>query len=146
MSELLGHEYGNLDLLNVPLLIHLPGLGGAKTLQTTGGHIDLLPTLLNLLEIQPEPGALIMGQDLINADSGFVALHTYLPKGSFIDDQHIFQMAADGVFEHSSAWDLGSGQPVNLEACRAGHERSLKEIEYSHFVLEHDQVVAPAGD
>ncbi len=146
MSELLGHEYGNLDMLNVPLLIHLPGLGSAETLQTTGGHIDLLPTLLNLLGIQSDPRAMIMGQDLINTDHGFVALHTYLPKGSFIDDQRIFQMAADGVFAHSSAWDISSGEPVNLEACRAGYERSLREIEYSHFVLEYDQVFAPAGD
>ena len=40
------------DMLNIPLLVHIPGLGESKTIHTTCGQIDIMPTILNLMGIE----------------------------------------------------------------------------------------------
>jgi phosphoglycerol transferase MdoB-like AlkP superfamily enzyme len=140
MSEYLGEPYRIDQMMNIPLLIHIPGLGESRTISITGGETDILPTLLNLFGIAKDEHVALMGQDLLNATAGFVAEHTFLAKGSFIDNQRLFRMSSDGVFEHSEAWDIQTGEPVPLTDCRAGYQRALNEINYSHFVMDNDRV------
>ena len=69
MSAFLGKEYNFDEMLNVPLLIHIPGLGEAETVDTVGGQVDILPTIANLMDVdigQP----FVFGQDLLNAEEG----------------------------------------------------------------------------
>jgi len=139
MSGILGHIYTYDESLNVPLIIHLPGSGIIETNITVGGQMDFLPTMLNLMGIK-EKRVKIFGQDLLNANSGFVASQTQMIKGSFIDDYKIFVMSRDGVFEHSKAWDLSSREPVDLELCRDGYERALREIQESEYILANDLI------
>jgi len=139
MSELLGHEYTFDESLNVPLIIHIPGINITETNTIVGGQMDFLPTMLNLLgieEIRPK----LFGQDLLNAENGFVASQTGMIKGSFIDDEKIFVMSRDGVFENSTAWKLGTREPVDLELCRNGYERALREIKKSEYILANDLI------
>lgn len=139
MSGLLGHVYTYDESLNVPLIIHLPGSGINETNITVGGQMDFLPTMLNLLGIK-EKRIKLFGQDLLNAENGFVASQTQMVKGSFIDDYKIFVMSRDGVFEHAKAWDLSSREPVDLELCRDGYERALREIQESEYILANDLI------
>ena len=139
MSGLLGHEYSFDESLNVPLIIHIPGAHMKETNTIVGGQMDFLPTMLNLLgikEIRPK----LFGQDLLNAESGFVASQTNMLKGSFIDDEKIFVMSRDGVFENSSAWKLGTREPVDIELCRNGYERALRDIKKSEYILTNDLI------
>ena len=76
MSAFLGKEYNFDEMLNVPLLIHIPGLGETETVDTVGGQVDILPTIANLMDVdigQP----FVFGQDLLNAEEGFVAQILY---------------------------------------------------------------------
>lgn len=139
MSELLGHEYTFAESLNVPLLIHVPGTDINLTNSRVGGQMDFLPTMLNLLGIK-ENRLKLFGQDLLNAEKGFVASQSSMIKGSFIDDYKIFVMSRDGVFENSNAWYLNSGEPVDLELCRDGYERALREIQESEYILANDLI------
>lgn len=139
MAGLLGHVYTYDESLNVPLIIHLPGSGINETNITVGGQMDFLPTMLNLLGIR-EKRIKLFGQDLLNAESGFVASQTQMIKGSFIDDYKIFVMSRDGVFEHAKAWDLSSREPVDLELCRDGYERALRDIQESEYILANDLI------
>lgn len=139
MSELLDHEYTFDESLNVPLIIHIPGTGVNETNIITGGQLDFLPTMLNLLGIT-ENRLKLFGQDLLNAESGFVASQSNMKKGSFIDDFKIFVMSRDGVFEHSKAWNLSTREPVDLELCRDGYERALREIQQSEYILANDLI------
>lgn len=139
MSELLGHVYTYDESLNVPLIIHLPGSGINETNITVGGQMDFLPTMLNLLGIK-EKRVKLFGQDLLNAESGFVASQTQMIKGSFIDDYKIFVMSRDGIFEHARSWDLSSREPVDPELCRDGYERALREIQESEYILANDLI------
>lgn len=139
MAGLLGHEYTFDESLNVPLIIHIPGSKVNEANITVGGQMDFLPTMLNLLGIK-ETRIKLFGQDLLNAESGFVASQSNMVKGSFIDDYKIFVMSRDGVFEHGKAWDLSSRQPVDLELCRDGYERSIREIKESEYILANDLI------
>jgi len=137
VSNYLGREYRYDDLLNVSLIVHIPGSGVTETISTAGGQVDFFPTMLNLLGIESASQNLI-GQDIINAKKGFTAHQTFLTKGSFIDDEKVFEMSRDGKFENSRAWYIDTGEPVDLELCREGYEMAIREINLSNFILDNN--------
>ena len=137
VKALLGRDYTYNEMLNIPLIVHIPGSGVHETVDTVGGQVDFMPTVLNLMGI-PVNSLVMFGQDLLQADSGFVASQTYLIKGSFIDDHKVFEMARTGIFEDSRAWDRKTGEPVSIDTCREGYERAVSEIAKSTYLLEND--------
>ncbi|WAA10934.1 LTA synthase family protein [Fervidibacillus albus] len=95
METVIGEEVTpvvNADLQQVPLIIHMPGLDG-KTIQTYGGQIDLLPTLLHLLGVDTSE-YVHFGTDLLSEDHNelvafrngdFVSPTVYSADGKFYD-------------------------------------------------------------
>ena len=49
VKAFLGRDYTYNEMLNIPLIIHIPGSGIHETVETTGGQVDFMPTVLNLL-------------------------------------------------------------------------------------------------
>ena len=144
MEAFIGSEYTHEDMFNVPLVIHLPNSGISETVTMTGGQIDLLPTILNVLGINNE--YLALGKDLLNTTDGFVASQTFMEKGSFIDNEKVFQIARDGVFENSYAYDRDTHEPIDIELCREGYERAIYEINLSKKITESDSVMSIIGE
>lgn len=141
MSELLGYKYDYDEMLNVPLIIHVPGMGRSETVDTTGSQIDLFPTMLNLLGLEKDRTAVLAGQDLLNTDEGFAALKILsLEKGSFVDNDIMFEMSRDGVFEHSRAWNLQNHEPVLIDSYREKSRRAALEWDFSAWMLDNDLV------
>ncbi len=140
MENFIGSTYTHEDMFNIPLVVHIPNSGINETVDVTGGQIDFLPTTLNLLGIKNE--YLILGKDLLNTEEGFVASQTFMEKGSFIDNDVVFKIARDGVFENSIAYDRDTHEPVSLEQCRAGYERAIFEINLSKKITESDSVIS----
>ncbi len=143
VSEYLGREYGYEDMLNVPFIIHIPGLGEAKTLHTVGGEIDIMPTILNLLGLRKNPSVVHFGQDLLNTKEGFVALPAYVPQGSFVAGSTYFEMANNGLFQHAKARNLDTGLPVPIEDCWYNYNRALLEVQYANWIMDNDRVFSP---
>lgn len=139
MENFLGVPYTFEEMFNIPLVFHIPGSGVSVTKDITGGQIDLLPTLLNLLGIKNN--YLTLGQDLLNSESGFVASQTFMEKGSFIDDEKVFQIARDGVFENSTAYTRDTHEPIDIASCREGYEYAIKRINLSKKITESDSVM-----
>lgn len=135
MTEFLNEEYRYDNSMNVPLIIHIPNSGLKEVNSIAGSHVDLFPTILNLLGLENNKG-LMFGQDLNNAKEGFLAGQYIIPIGSFIDDEKIFIMSKDGIFENSEAWYLETKEPVDLEMCREGYEKAIEKIEFSKYILE----------
>jgi len=138
MENFTGSTYTHEDMFNIPLVVHIPNSGINETVDITGGQIDFLPTTLNLLGIKND--YVILGQDLLNTKEGFVASQTFMEKGSFIDNNIVFKIARDGVFENSIAYDRDTHEPVNLELCREGYKRAIFEINLSKKITESDSV------
>lgn len=140
MENFLGREYTFEDMFNVPLVIHVPNSGISQVMDISGGQIDFLPTVLNVLGI--ENNYLTFGQDLLNAEEGFVTSQTFMEKGSFIDNDVVFQIARDGVFENSKAYDRDTHEPVDIENCREGYERAILQVNLSKKVTESNTLIS----
>ncbi len=137
MEKILGYEYDYDEMLKVPLIIHIPGSGIKETNSVTGGQVDFLPTMLNLLGIKQNQTK-YFGRDLNNIKKGFALSLTYMTQGSFVDDEKAFEMSKDGIFENGRAWSLSSRSPVTLEECRTQYEKALIDIEESEYLLKNN--------
>lgn len=137
MSELLGHKYDVDEMINVPLIIHIPRFQVSKTISIAGGQMDFMPTMLNLLGIN-KGDIKFYGQDLCNSQNGFATSQHVMPKGSFIDNEKVYLASSDGVFEHGKAWDYKTRKPIDLELCRADFNRAVQEIEECKYILLKD--------
>jgi phosphoglycerol transferase MdoB-like AlkP superfamily enzyme len=139
MTEYLGKTYDFDEMFRIPMIFHVPGTGVVEKNSITGGQIDFMPTTLNLMGIDDEK-AITLGQDLNNASEGFVAHQTYMLKGSYFNDHIAFEISRDGIFENSRAWYIKDQQPVDMELCRKGYERALREIGRSEYILKNNLV------
>ena len=137
ISRFLGKPYDYDTMMNVPLLIHIPNENVNKRVSISGGQMDFLPTISYLLGIE-KLDTLYFGHNLLTAKSGFVTEQAYMPRGSFIRDNVIFEMSKDGVFENSRAWNFKTGESVPLADCKEGYLRSKQTTELSEFYLKND--------
>lgn len=67
----------------IPCIIHVPGVEG-KQISITGGELDLLPTLANIMDIDMP---YTMGKDLLNTDKGYVVFR----DSSLITDEIMYK-------------------------------------------------------
>lgn len=128
MTQFLGYKYNVEKMANVPLIIHIPNSEISETNSMVGGHMDFMPTMLNLLGID-SGNIRFYGQDLNNISAGIATTQLVLSKGSFIDDERVFIMASDGIFEHGKAWNRITGEPIHLKECIEGYERIKNAID-----------------
>lgn len=145
MTELLGTRYDEAEMANVPLIITIPNSNIKETNSIVGGQLDFLPTMLNMLGID-KGNINFYGQDLSNAKSGFAATQHVLTKGSFIDDNNVFLMSADGIFENGTAWNRETKAHVDLEQCRIGYEKVIKENEECSYILSNNLLLEQVLD
>ena len=139
MSMYLGKEYDYDEMLNVPLIIHIPGMGENHTIGTVGGQVDVMPTIANLMDLditQPY----VFGHDLLNADEGFVAQISYVGEGSFITDDNnmLFVIGKDGTVENGRVLNLLNGESMNLNIslCQKYSDRARTLLETCKEVLD----------
>ena len=72
--------------LKVPLIIYNKDLNGEE-IKTIGGLIDVLPTLLYLLDVDKNYYKdTVMGRNLLNTNENFVVLHNGTYKGGIINE------------------------------------------------------------
>ncbi|WP_461791119.1 LTA synthase family protein [Pseudothermotoga sp.] len=134
MSEWLKEEYSYLTALNVPLIIHVPGLGKSYEITTVGGQVDFTPTLLNVLGLKCDLKVCV-GRDLCNGDD-FVAFRYHLPDGSFLDGSRFFTVSEDGRIANSTGFDANTKESLPYYEFLDGYKRAMKQIEVSRHFLE----------
>lgn len=140
MPKILGEEYTFEKALNVPFAIHVPESGIHRIVKTTGGQIDFLPTILNVMGIEYREG-FFMGHDLLNTSHGFVALRYHVPDGSFIDDNRIFIVSWDGRLDKSLA--IENGEDRNYVEFLDGYVKAIQQIEASrYFILRNCKAIS----
>lgn len=142
MTEFLGYGYDYDTMLNIPLLIHIPGLGETKTIETVGGQVDFLPTIANLYGLDLSQ-SVTFGQDLVNADEGFVATVAYMLQGSFFADGVMYEIGRDGSFESGRAVDLNTHKEIPLDDLEEYSQKAVTVTEMSKYILEHNEAVTP---
>ncbi|WP_336788296.1 LTA synthase family protein [Paenibacillus sp. MMO-177] len=132
MKEIYGREYDAQDMLNIPLIISVPG-SSAKVLPQVGGQSDLFPTIANLVGISLKDH-IHFGQDLLNATSNFLPERYYLPSGSLITDSGIF---VPGVgYEDGLSYKLTGGRVEETTATKEQFDNALRLLEMSDSYVQ----------
>lgn len=140
VSKFIGRTYDYDEMLNIPLIIHIPGSGINNTIHTTGGQIDFMPTIANIMGITPDDTSFVLGQDLLNAEEGFVAFTTYLFEGSFATDEVMFEISREEIFEGSRAWKIGTNEPVDASLYQEEYDKALLLKKASEEILEQNLI------
>ncbi len=139
MEGFLGHKYDYDDIMNIPpLVIHIPGEELGETISKVGSQIDFFPTILNIMGYDNSKG-IIFGRDLNNYE-GYtnVTPQTIMRKGSFVDENIIFEISRTEIFDHSRARDINTKEELDIQQFRPIYERAIEEINKSNFILKHD--------
>jgi len=137
VTDFLGYEYDYDIMLNIPLIIHIPGYSQNRVESISGGQLDFMPTVCYLLGIE-ELDTLYLGQNLLTADSGFVAGQTHMLKGSFIKDDIVFEISRDGVFDNSRAYDRITREELDITGLKDEYLKAKEVVELSDFYLRND--------
>ncbi len=139
MGRYLGHDYDYDEMFNVPLIIHIPGSGITRTISTVGGQIDIFPTVANLMDIDVSNNY-ILGQDLVNAESGFVAFTAYMMEGSFVTDGVMYEISRENIFETGRAWNTETGEELDVQDYREYYEKAIDLKKASTQLLEQNMI------
>lgn len=120
MKEIYGRDYNYIDMINIPLLVRVPGVDTPAVMENVGGQVDILPTAANLLGLKLD-NHIHFGEDLLNQTSyNLLPQRYYLPSGSFLNNQALF---IPGVW-----YDDGTKYPL----AKDGVEQALTtESEYN---------------
>ncbi|NMO95868.1 LTA synthase family protein [Paenibacillus lemnae] len=112
ITSTLGVPYHEqISRFNIPLMIRVPGLENGEKIEMTGGQLDIMPTIANIMGISlAEEQFTAFGQDLLNIDHNVFGMRYYLPTGSFFNDDIMF-VPGNG-FEDGSAISLETLEPV----------------------------------
>ena len=140
VRSMLGRNYTIFDVFNVPCIIHIPGLGESKTISTAGGHIDLLPTLLCLLGINNDK-TVMFGQNLLEAEHGFVCEQTHMARGSFISDDLFFKKPYNNIKTNYDAYERGTMYRLDPEDYIELSDIAAARIEDCIALLDTNSVV-----
>ncbi|MBE6626159.1 MAG: LTA synthase family protein [Ruminococcaceae bacterium] len=138
--ELTGRKYTLYDMFNVPLIINVPGMEHNETVNTAGGHIDVLPTLLYLLGITNDK-AVMFGQNLIEAEVGFVCQQTHMSAGSFINNEVLFKKPHNNIKTNYDAYQYGTDEKLDYTLFEAESDYALGRIRDCQALLERNDVL-----
>ncbi len=114
---------------SIPLYVKIPGQQGGKVFHQAGGQIDIAPTVLHLLG-QPG-GAYMMGTSLFSQQPRFVVFR----NGSFTDGRVFYDASLDGEFANGTCFDLETEQQTELERCKPGYDRMLRDLSISDDLI-----------
>jgi lipoteichoic acid synthase len=116
---------------SVPLFIRLPmGPHGART--TTGGILDIAPTVLALLG-KTSTDVVWLGTDLTQGDDSLVVFR----DGSFADGRHFF-IVDPQVTVRPICYDARTSLEVDCVPLNGRHSEAIKRLEVSDIVVYAD--------
>ncbi|WP_042201319.1 LTA synthase family protein [Paenibacillus camerounensis] len=129
LQEILGKEYTERDLINIPLIISSAGVPMASVQNQLGGQVDILPTVANLLGV-PLDNHIHFGQDILNErEYNLLPQRYYLPTGSFVNNEELF-LSGSG-FEDGQHYTLSGDGDKPLQSTEDEFDSALKLLQLS---------------
>lgn len=128
LMQFLGIEYNDYDwakLQRVPLIIHYPGQQNGDVITTTGGQIDIMPTVANFMGFEV-PYAL--GRDLVNTQENYAVLRS----GSVITDKYIY------FNDTRELYDYKNGELLNIDLYDHELQDLINQLNISDIVISND--------
>ncbi|MDQ0087921.1 phosphoglycerol transferase MdoB-like AlkP superfamily enzyme [Paenibacillus anaericanus] len=129
LEEILGHEYTERELINIPLIISSTGVTTSSVKEQLGGQVDIMPTVSNLLGVSLDDH-IHFGQDLLNQSTyNILPQRYYLPTGSFVNNEELF-LSGSG-FDDGQHYTLSGDGISPLTATEDEFERALELLHLS---------------
>jgi lipoteichoic acid synthase len=128
MKEIYLRPYQFSEMLNIPLLLIVPGITEAKVMPQTGGQVDLFPTLANLLGISLQ-NHIHFGQDILNEKNNLLPQRYYLPSGSFVNDKGIFVPGND--YKDGTTYPYDGASSSKTDSTEDEYNRALELLSLS---------------
>lgn len=144
-SEYLGHLYYEDDLFRVPMIIHIPGSGVTETVDRPSSHVDVMPTLLNLLGIHNNIGVMF-GHDMLSGDTTPVYEQMHVKTGSFVTKDIFFVYPTSGILADAKTYDLSTGERLDdgtvafTERYAEYYNAAFKVHEDCYSIIESDSI------
>ena len=141
VKELMDSQYTYMDMLNVPLIIHIPEMEKAETIETVAGHVDVLPTLLHLLGIENNKG-IMMGNDIFSVDENIVYEMMHVGEGSFITNDVFYYSSISGIEVFNKAYDLKTGSEVVItNEMLKGSRKAIEALRNARALLNANRII-----
>lgn len=144
MTKWLGREIDYDEMMNIPLVITVPGLEENVQRENIGSQVDLYPTILNLLGWD-RSNLPIMGIDLLNDDketkNNVVFPQTHMLKGSYITKDRLFEVSRDNIFEHSRLIDRKTRKELPVEEAAPLYQRATLTLDYAYRLLRDNRLM-----
>lgn len=138
MEKLIGHSYGPEDVMNVPLIVRVPGENLGYTNSKIGSQLDFFPTILNIMGYKNNKG-IVFGRDLNNYEGeNFVAPQSLMNEGSFITEEVIFKVPKTRNFEESEVKEKDSNRIRNIYQYEDIYNKAMEEVSMSDYILKTD--------
>jgi len=118
----------------VPLLIRLPHDQSASRRSITAGHLDIAPTVLDLLGIR-DPNVVMLGRSLTQEGDSFVVFR----DGSFVSG-HTLCLAGPFGLDSSRCWNTATGAELDPTLLQERFEAARKQLAVSDFILRGDLI------
>ena len=120
----------------VPMILLAPGTNLKGTTNIPASHLDIYPTITNLLGIVPPKS--ILGQDLLNTKTP-VETHFKLVSGgvdTILTQNLAYQADEDGVFAHGSCESIPSQESLPISACQDIYNQQADAVKASNIVIK----------
>jgi lipoteichoic acid synthase len=121
--NLKNNEFEWTKLQKVPFIVHYPGVENGTIKHTTGGELDIMPTVANLMGFEA-PYAI--GKDLFNTSNGYALLR----NGSLATDKYIY------IQSQSKAFNITDGALYSDDGYKLDLKKYLYEYEISQLIVE----------
>ncbi|MBB6673517.1 LTA synthase family protein [Cohnella nanjingensis] len=128
MQGMFGREYGYTDMFNIPFIVHAPGVSAPAVFDKTGGQVDILPTVANLLGVSLKD-QIHFGEDLFNQDTNLLPMRHFLPTGSFINDKSVFLPGIS--YEDGTNFSVLDNGVLANGSAESEYDRALKLLNMS---------------
>jgi lipoteichoic acid synthase len=135
-----GFDYRHWQAQNqVALLIRLPDDESAGKRSITGGHLDIPPTVLDLLGIR-DPDVAMLGRPLTQEQDSFVVFR----DGSFVNGQTLCRVGTFGP-DSVRCWNTASGAALDPTLFQEHFEAARKQLAVSDLILRGDLIPGPTS-
>lgn len=113
----------------VPLFIKVPGSTSGETVELSGGQIDLAPTILDILEVDPP---FMLGQSIFDEEDNL----TVFRNGSFRYRDLYYDPDLTEAIGEGTCYSMGSAEEIALIECADLIEEAAEQLRISDTIIE----------
>lgn len=128
--------FADLQSTQVPMIILAPSTSLKGNKNTPASHLDIYPTVANLLGVQTPPD--IFGHDMIEGKNT-VAVSRNLVSGtitSIITDKLAFHISGDGEFKNGICVEMQTKKRLDIETCHELYNKEDNAVRVSDLMVK----------